>query len=183
MQPHERQRDYAATTASSGPSELSLLRSRPRSRGKIKIDAPAEYRIVVEVAYRRRLGVRSRPLRSHLRLQRQAVVPRRRTSGATTSTSHHEVDAALRRRRISAQLRAQAARNRKAKRSCTISTIRVDAIRIEGPLDKSALGRRRQNYARFFPDGPPPDRGPERDAYAREGTRPIRHAGLPPAGR
>ena len=43
---------------------------------------------------------------------------------------------------------------------------RIDAIRIEGPLDEKAWVPP-QNYTRFFPAGPPPASGPERDAYAR----------------
>ncbi len=44
---------------------------------------------------------------------------------------------------------------------------RIDAVRIEGPLDEKAWVPP-QNYTRFFPDGPPPPNGPERDAYARK---------------
>jgi hypothetical protein len=43
----------------------------------------------------------------------------------------------------------------------------VDAIRIEGPLDQQAWIPP-ENYTRFFPDGAPPDAGAERDAYARK---------------
>lgn len=43
----------------------------------------------------------------------------------------------------------------------------VDEIRIEGPLDKSHWVAP-ENYARFFPGGAPPEPGPERDAYARK---------------
>lgn len=42
---------------------------------------------------------------------------------------------------------------------------RVDGVRIEGPLDEKAWVLP-ENYTRFFPDGPPPVGGPERDAYA-----------------
>ncbi len=43
----------------------------------------------------------------------------------------------------------------------------VDAIRIEGPLDEKAWVPP-PNYARFFPEGPAPPSGPERDAYSRK---------------
>ena len=45
--------------------------------------------------------------------------------------------------------------------------LRVDAMRIEGPLEEDAWVAP-ANYARFFPDGPPPPAGPERDAYAHK---------------
>ena len=41
----------------------------------------------------------------------------------------------------------------------------VSRIRIEGPLDKKYWVPPK-NYTRFFPDGPAPAAGPERDAYA-----------------
>jgi hypothetical protein len=44
---------------------------------------------------------------------------------------------------------------------------RIDGVRIEGPLDEEAWVLP-ANYARFFPDGPAPPSGPERDAYARK---------------
>jgi hypothetical protein len=44
---------------------------------------------------------------------------------------------------------------------------RVDAIRIEGPLDEDSWVPH-EDYARFFPDGPPPADAPARDAYARK---------------
>jgi hypothetical protein len=42
---------------------------------------------------------------------------------------------------------------------------RVDAVRIEGPLDDKVWVPP-LNYTRFFSDGPAPESGPERDAYA-----------------
>jgi Protein of unknown function (DUF1588)/Protein of unknown function (DUF1587)/Protein of unknown function (DUF1592)/Protein of unknown function (DUF1585)/Protein of unknown function (DUF1595)/Planctomycete cytochrome C len=44
---------------------------------------------------------------------------------------------------------------------------RIDGVRIEGPLDREVWVAP-ANYARFFPDGPAPPNGPERDAYAQK---------------
>jgi len=43
----------------------------------------------------------------------------------------------------------------------------IKSVRIEGPLKKEAWVAP-ANYARFFPDGPAPPNGPERDAYAHQ---------------
>jgi hypothetical protein len=43
----------------------------------------------------------------------------------------------------------------------------IDGVRIEGPLEQEAWVAP-GNYARFFPDGPAPASGPERDAYAHK---------------
>lgn len=43
---------------------------------------------------------------------------------------------------------------------------RVNAIQIEGPLDEKSWVPP-EEYARFFPDGPPPSDAAEREAYAR----------------
>lgn len=47
---------------------------------------------------------------------------------------------------------------------------RIERIRIQGPLDKSYWVPPK-NYARFFPQGPPPKNAAARDEYAREVLR------------
>lgn len=46
----------------------------------------------------------------------------------------------------------------------------VEAVRVEGPMDEQ-YWKPPLNYTRFFPDGPPPAAGPERDEYARKVLR------------
>ena len=97
-------------------------------------------------ADRRLLGVRSGPLRGDLRFRRQAAVSRNEYEWRDSLDIRHEVDRALRRGRVSDQLRAQAARAGGRETALSRSSASTP-IRIEGPLDEKALGAAAELHA------------------------------------
>ena len=73
-------------------------------------------------------------------------------------------------RRASTRSASSSSRSCRQTRKSSISTTASIAIRIEGPLDEKAWVPP-QNYARFFPDGPPPASGPGARRLRPQGAR------------
>ena len=131
--------------------------------GKIKIDTSADYRIVVEA---RIDGYwEFDPGRCEVICKFNGQEYRETFAWRDDFDVHHELTAHLEAGEY--PIRFELKPLEPIEKQIHPLDLCVDAIRIEGPLDENAWVKP-ENYARFFPAGPPPPAGPERDAYAHK---------------